>query len=101
MNSFSGFACESLPNDLAASHSMSLVNNTDFGQLWWSACSASRQQKKRPCLDLLDPTVDTGWAYDGHVPSWVQVDLNQMSTVSQVKLGLQYVDGYFGLLSHR
>ena len=28
----------------------------------------------------------TGWAYDGHVPSWVQVDLNSTATVSQVSL---------------
>ena len=28
----------------------------------------------------------TGWAYDGHVPSWVQVDLNSTATVSQVNV---------------
>ena len=84
MKSFSVFACKDLPNDLAASHSMALVNNTDFEELLWWECSASREQKNWPCKDMWNPIGDTGWAYDGKVPSWVQVDLIETSTVSQV-----------------
>ena len=63
---------------------MTLVNNTDFEELLWWDCSASRQQRNWPCTDMMIDLVDWGWAYDGVLPSWVQVDLIETATVSQV-----------------
>ena len=89
MASFSAFACETLPNELAAAHLMALVNNTDFEELLWWACSASREQNNWPCTDMMIDLVDWGWAYDGHLPSWVQVNLIETATVSQVDARMQ------------
>ena len=98
MPSFSAFACESLPNDLAATHSMALVNNTDFEELLWWDCSASREQRNWPCTDMMIDLVDWGWAYDGHLPSWVQVELIETTaTVSQVAARMENMKSQLGL----
>ena len=70
------YACSSLdvPNALAKSHKMILVNNT-IQKLKLTSCTAHHQQKNYPCKNTLK--LAGGWAFDGKLPAWINSTLEK------------------------
>ena len=65
------YACPSLdvPNTLAATNKMILVNNT-IQKLKVTSCTAHHQQKHWPCKNTL--IAAGGWAFSSKLPAWIQ-----------------------------
>ena len=70
------YACPALdvPDALAKTHNMILVNNT-IQKLKVTSCTAHHQQKNWPCKNTL--ILAGGWAFSGKLPAWIHSTLEK------------------------